>query len=98
MLNGWLLYQTVACRIWAPSALHQSDVEAVCRDHLQAGPGTAPQLLSVAAEASAWQRLFDATWKLQPGFVLTWSDPDCPFTQSSLVTPSSTAAVPGADG
>jgi cyclic beta-1,2-glucan synthetase len=49
MLNGWLLYQTIACRIWARSGFYQSSGAYGFRDQLQDG-------MALAATHSALSR------------------------------------------
>ncbi|MDP9127379.1 MAG: hypothetical protein M3N08_03845 [Pseudomonadota bacterium] len=49
MLNGWLLYQTVVCRVWARSAFYQSSGAYGYRDQLQ-------DVMTVAACRPQWTR------------------------------------------
>jgi len=37
MLNRWMLYQTLACRVWARSAFYQASGGYGFRDQLQDG-------------------------------------------------------------
>ena len=50
MLNGWLLYQSLACRIWARSAFYQASGAYGFRDQLQDGTALVRSLPAMTRE------------------------------------------------
>jgi cyclic beta-1,2-glucan synthetase len=50
MLNGWLLYQTLACRVWARSAFYQASGAYGFRDQLQDGTALVSSLPAMTRE------------------------------------------------
>jgi cellobiose phosphorylase len=68
LLNGWLLYQTLACRIWARSAFYQAGGAYGFRDQLQ----DSLSLLHSRPDLARVQIVFHAGHQYEEGDVQHW--------------------------